>query len=121
MKLQKTSIFGILMLVLLLNTIIGYFLPPTGILITPLIISVVIGLIMFTDNGFDIIEKSVLSYIFIGSNDIGVKRSRRPYLAWSWSMTRPLDRSDSTTGTSAGRIGGQTTFLIKVIFTVTIS
>lgn len=73
MKLQKISIIGLLTLVLLLNIIIGHFLPPTGILITPLIISVMIGLIVFTDNSLNIFEKSVLSYLYIGLNDIGIK------------------------------------------------
>lgn len=73
MKLQKISVIGLLTLVLSLNIIIGYFLPPTGILITPFIISVMIGLIVFTDNGLNIIEKSVLSYLYIGLNDIGIK------------------------------------------------
>jgi hypothetical protein len=73
MKLQKTSIIGLLTIVIILNIIIGHFLPPAGILITPLIISVMIGLIVFTDNGLNIIEKSVLSYLYIGLNDIGIK------------------------------------------------
>lgn len=73
MKLQKISIICLLTLVLLINSIIGHFLPPTGILITPVIISVMIGLIVFTDNGLNIIEKSVLSYLYIGLNDIGIK------------------------------------------------
>ena len=32
-----------------------------------------IGLIVFTDNGLNIIGKSVLSYLYIGLNDIGIK------------------------------------------------
>lgn len=73
MRLQKTSIIGLLTVLLLLNIITGHFFPPTGILITPFIISVMVGFIVFTDNGLNIIEKSVLSYFYIGLNDIGIK------------------------------------------------
>jgi len=73
MKLQKITLIGLLTLILLLSVIVGRFLPPTGILITPLVISLMTGLIIFTDNSFSILIKSVLSYLFIGLNDIGIK------------------------------------------------
>lgn len=73
MKRKKVILAGLLMPILLLNTVIGHFLPPTGIVVTPAIISIMTGLIVFTDTDFNIFVKSVLSYLFIGLNDIGIK------------------------------------------------
>lgn len=64
---------GILLLILLLSIIIGHFLPPSGILSTPVIISLITALVIFTDNDFSILVKSIVSYLFIGLNDIGIK------------------------------------------------
>ena len=73
MRQRKIFIIGLLTLVLVSNIIVGHFLPPTGILITPVIISGMVALIVFPDSGLNIIEKSVLSYLYIGLNDIGIK------------------------------------------------
>jgi hypothetical protein len=73
MKLQKISTIGLLILILLLSIIIGHFLPPAGILVSPIIIAVMAGLVVLVDNGFNILAKSVLCYLFIGLNDIGIK------------------------------------------------
>lgn len=73
MELQKTKPIGLLILILLLSVIVGHFLPPVGILASPIIISIMTGLIVFGKNGFSILVKSVLSYLFIGLNDIGIK------------------------------------------------
>ncbi|MFD1258862.1 hypothetical protein ACFQ3S_18790 [Mucilaginibacter terrae] len=73
MKLQKIILIGLLTLLLLISTVIGHFLPPTGILTSPIVISIIAGLIMFSDNSFNVIVKSILTYLFIGLNDIGIK------------------------------------------------
>lgn len=73
MKLQKTTLIGFLTLILLLIVIIGHFLPPTGVLITPVTISLMAGVIIFTNNEFSILIKSILCYLYIGLNDIGIK------------------------------------------------
>ncbi|WP_158797335.1 hypothetical protein [Pedobacter sp. L105] len=73
MKLQKTTLIGLLILILLISIIIGHFLPPAGILATPVVISVMTGLIVFTNVDFNIFAKLFLSYLFIGLNDIGTK------------------------------------------------
>ena len=73
MKLSKIMLVGLLTLILLISITIGHFLPPLGILAIPIIITLMTGLIIFTGNGFNILVKSVLSYLFIGLNDIGIK------------------------------------------------
>jgi len=73
MKLQNIVLISLSALVLSLSVIIGHFLPPTGILAAPVVVSVMTALIIFTDNDFSILVKSVLSYLFIGLNDIGIK------------------------------------------------
>ena len=73
MKISKIMLVGLLTLILLLSITIGHFLPPLGILAIPVVIPLMIGLIIFTDNGFNSLAKSVLSYLFIGLNDIGIK------------------------------------------------
>ena len=73
MKLQKKSLIALLTFLILLSIIIAHFLPPTGILVIPVVISVMIALIIFTDNSFTIIQKSALSYLCIAFNDVGTK------------------------------------------------
>lgn len=73
MKLQNIVLISLSALVLSLSVIIGHFLPPTGILAAPVVVSVMTALVIFTDNDFSILVKSVLSYLFIGLNDIGIK------------------------------------------------
>lgn len=73
MKFQKGTLIGLLTLILLLSVIGGHFLPPLEILVCPIIISIMTWLVFFTDNGFNIVIKSVLSYLYIGLNDIGIK------------------------------------------------
>lgn len=73
MKLTPIALFIVLTGILLLSVIIGHFLPPTGILIIPLVISIITSIIVFTDNGFNVLVKSLLCYFFIGLNDIGIK------------------------------------------------
>ena len=73
MKLQKIVLISLLILILSLSVIIGHFLPPTGILAAPIVISVMTALVIFTNNDFSILAKSILSYLFIGLNDIGIK------------------------------------------------
>jgi hypothetical protein len=72
MKLQKTTLIGLLALILILSGTVGHILP-LGIFATPITISLMTGLILYTKNGFSTISKSVLSYLFIGLNDIFIK------------------------------------------------
>src|SRR5579872_5351544 len=73
MRLSKIMLVGLLTLILLISITIGHFLPPIGILAIPIVIPLMTGLIVFTDNGFNILVKSVLSYLFIALNDISIK------------------------------------------------
>lgn len=73
MKLSITILICLLIILLLASVIIGHFLPPTGIFMTPVTISLMTWLILFSDTDFSILVKSVLSYLFIGLNDIGMK------------------------------------------------
>jgi len=59
-------------IILIFGIAIGHFLP-MGILVIPVTISLITGIIIFVDNGFNILIKSVLCYLFIGLNDIGIK------------------------------------------------
>jgi hypothetical protein len=73
MKLQKATLICLLIFILALSIISCIFLLPKAILFIPLTISLMTGLIVFTDNGFNILIKSSLSYLFIGLNDIGIR------------------------------------------------
>lgn len=73
MKLQEVKLIGLLIFILLINTLTGHFLAPLGVLIIPIIMSSITGLIFFTKNNLSILLKSFLSYLFIGLNDIGIK------------------------------------------------
>jgi hypothetical protein len=73
MKLQNRSIIGLLTLVLLFSITTGHFFPPMGVLLIPVVVSLMIGLLVFIKSDLNIIEKSVLSYLCIGLNDIGIK------------------------------------------------
>ncbi|MDB5138527.1 MAG: hypothetical protein JWR12_443 [Mucilaginibacter sp.] len=72
-KTSKKRLFSLLLTTLLFSLAIGHFLPPAGILAIPITLSLMIWMITLTDNGFNILMKSVLSYLFIGLNDIGLK------------------------------------------------
>lgn len=63
----------LLIILLLASIVISHFLPPSGIFMTPVTISIMTGLILFSDTDFSILVKSVLSYLLIGLNDIGIK------------------------------------------------
>jgi hypothetical protein len=73
MKLTPIALFSLLTVILLSSVVIGHFLPPTGILFIPFVISVATAIIVFTDSGFNVLLKSILCYLFIGLNDIGIK------------------------------------------------
>jgi len=73
MKLQKTTLIGLLIVILLLSILSGHFLPPVGLLLIPVTISLMTALIIFTGTDFSILIKSLLAYLFIGLNDIGIK------------------------------------------------
>jgi len=73
MVIQKVTLISSLLGLLLVTTIVGHFFPPTSILVTPFVITVMTGLIMLTDYELPILIKSLISYSFIGLNDIGIK------------------------------------------------
>jgi hypothetical protein len=73
MDLHKIYPVPLLTLLLLSSIIVGHFLPPTGILIIPIIVPIFTGIIFFTNNNFNIWAKSAIAYLFIGLNDIGLK------------------------------------------------
>lgn len=73
MKLKKVAPIGLTTLILLLSIIVGHFLPPAGILLSPVIISLMTGIIVFADNGSGVLIKSTISYLYIGMNDVGIK------------------------------------------------
>lgn len=73
MKRSITILICLLIILLLASIVIGHFLPPSGIFMTPVTISIMTWLILFSDADFSILVKSVLSYLFIGLNDIGMK------------------------------------------------
>ncbi len=60
-------------LILILSITLGHFFSPVGILAIPLVIPLITWLIIYTDNGFNVLVKSVLCYVLIGLNDIGIR------------------------------------------------
>src|SRR5690606_12848863 len=73
MKLSFSFLFMLLLLVLFFSVISSHFFPPFGILIIPVILSLFGILIVFTENPLTTISKPILTYFFIGMNDIGIK------------------------------------------------
>lgn len=73
MKFKKIELIGLLLLISRMNITVDRFFAPLGILATPLVISFMTWTLIFSDNGFNIFLKSVLSYFFIGLNDVGIK------------------------------------------------
>ncbi|SHN28428.1 hypothetical protein [Mucilaginibacter sp. OK098] len=73
MKLKRAKLISLLIFMLLLSVTGGHFLPPFGVLFSPIIMSLMTYLILFTHNSFKILAKSVLSYLCIGLNDVGIK------------------------------------------------
>lgn len=73
MVIKKVTLISLLLGILVLTATVGHFLPPTGILVIPLVIILMTALIMLTDYDLPILTKSTISYLFIGLNDIGIK------------------------------------------------
>ena len=69
----RVKLIKLLTIILLVSILISHFFPPTGVLAIPFTMSLMTGLIFFTNNEFKIIIKSFLSYLYIGLNDIGIK------------------------------------------------
>jgi hypothetical protein len=73
MKLKRVILVSLLIFILLISVTISHFFAPNGILIVPIVMSGIVALTIFTKTTFSIVAKSVLSYLFIGLNDIGIK------------------------------------------------
>ncbi len=73
MNIKAIPLFILLTSILILSVIIGYLYPPSGIMYTPVVLSIMIWLVTFTNNGLNILAKTIISYLCIGLNDIGIK------------------------------------------------
>src|ERR1700744_576116 len=73
MKLKNVTVIGLLILILLLSAAIGHFLPPAGLLASPIVMPLLTGIVFTSYSDFNIFFKSILTYLFIGLNDIGIK------------------------------------------------
>ena len=73
MEIHKSISLVSATLVLLVSIIIAYFLPPAGLLLSPVTMSLMVWIILFGANNFGILTRSALCYLYIGLSDIGLK------------------------------------------------
>lgn len=69
---NKTAL-GLATLPVILNGLIGHFLAPTGIMLTPIVLTITTSLICFGTKNIKPILISALTYLFVALNDISIK------------------------------------------------
>lgn len=70
---NNSTALGLATLVVILNGLIGHFLAPSGILLTPVILIITTSLVCFGTKNIKVIFLSFLVYLFIALNDFSIK------------------------------------------------
>jgi len=71
---QRTIIsITIATILVITNGLIGHFLPPNGIMLTPVVLIATTSLVCFGTKNLNVIFMSILTYAFIALNDILIK------------------------------------------------
>gem|GEM_PF-6104304 len=75
---------SILILISFFSVVIGHLFPPNGILISPIVMIGQTVIIVFNSR-YNVVQKALLCYLFIGTNDIGIKLFAGGYtIRWGW-------------------------------------
>jgi len=69
---NKTAL-GLATITVILNGFIGHFFAPNGIMLTPIILTIMTALVCFGTKNIKIIFISALTYLFVALNDISIK------------------------------------------------
>ncbi len=69
---NKTAL-GLATLTVILNGFIGHFFAPSGIMLTPIVLTITTSLVCLRTKNISIIFISMLTYFFVGFNDILIK------------------------------------------------
>ena len=69
---NKTAL-GLATLTVILNGLIGHFFAPFGIMLTPIVLTITTLLVCLRTKNINIIVLSLLTYFFVGFNDILIK------------------------------------------------
>jgi hypothetical protein len=72
-KMNNKIVLGIAALTVILNGLIGHFFAPSGIMLTPIVLTITTFLVCFRIKNIKIIVSSVLTYLFVAFNDILIK------------------------------------------------
>jgi len=70
---DNTTAIGIAALAVILNGLIGHFLAPNGILLTPVVLTITTSFVCFGTKNINVIFISALTYLFVALNDISIK------------------------------------------------
>ncbi len=69
---NKTAL-GLATLTVIINGLLGHHFPPSGIFLTPIVMTITTWLVCFRTTSSRAIHRSVLTYLFVASNDISIK------------------------------------------------
>jgi hypothetical protein len=64
---------GLATLTVISNGLIGHYLAPSGILLTPIVMTITTSLVCYKTNNIKIVFISALTYLFVAFNDISIK------------------------------------------------
>jgi len=70
---NNTKALGLATLTVILNGLIGHFFAPSGIMLTPIILTITTALVCFGTKNIKIVFISALTYLFVALNDISIK------------------------------------------------
>jgi hypothetical protein len=70
---NNTTALGLATLTIILNGLIGHFFAPNGIMLTPIVLTIMTSLVCFGIKNIKIILLSTLVYLFVALNDISIK------------------------------------------------
>jgi hypothetical protein len=72
-NMNNKKALGLATLTVISNGLIGHFLAPSGIMLTPIVLTITTSLVCFGTKNFKTILISALTYLFVALNDISIK------------------------------------------------
>jgi hypothetical protein len=70
---NKTTAIGLAILVILVNAFVGHFFAPSGIILTPIVLTVASLLITFGTKDINVVWLSILTFLIVSTNDVLIK------------------------------------------------
>ena len=70
---NNKAVLGLATLTVILNGLIGHFFAPSGIMFTPIVLTITTSLVCFGTKNIKVIFISALTYLFVALNDISIK------------------------------------------------